>query len=222
MNSVSTNKKLTRFLNAALAGICLLAFGDAAARALVGLDYSVMTGNTVQIVFTFDEAAVEPRTFTIDEPARIALDFGDTENKLQQRNMQVGIGSMQSIISAASKNRTRVVLNLSQKTDYTTVISGNQMTLTLAGGGQTLQASATTQSADTEAGQTQTVAPVVGVAKGVTNIDFKRGPNGEGRVIIETTQGAAASYGRQRLRHPDNPYRLDSGWRQYSHDDCLE
>jgi type IV pilus assembly protein PilQ len=187
MNSVSTNKKLTRFLNAALAGICLLAFGDAAARALVGLDYSVMTGNTVQIVFTFDEAAVEPRTFTIDEPARIALDFGDTENKLQQRNMQVGIGSMQSIISAASKNRTRVVLNLSQKTDYTTVISGNQMTLTLAGGGQTLQASATTQSADTEAGQTQTVAPVVGVAKGVTNIDFKRGPNGEGRVIIDLT-----------------------------------
>jgi type IV pilus assembly protein PilQ len=146
-----------------------------------------MTGNTVQIVFTFDEAAVEPRTFTIDEPARIALDFGDTENKLQQRNMQVGIGSMQSIISAASKNRTRVVLNLSQKTDYTTVISGNQMTLTLAGGGQTLQASATTQSADTEAGQTQTVAPVVGVAKGVTNIDFKRGPNGEGRVIIDLT-----------------------------------
>ncbi len=95
-----------------------------------------MTGNTVQVVFTFDEAAVEPRTFTIDEPARIALDFGETENKLQQRNMQVGIGAMQSIISAASQNRTRVVLNLSQKTDYTTSVSGNQVTLTLAGGDQ--------------------------------------------------------------------------------------
>ena len=97
----STTMKLSRLLRASLASLCLLAFGDASARALVGLDYSVMTGNTVQVVFTFDEAAVEPRTFTIDEPARIALDFGDTENKLQQRNMQVGIGNMQSIISKA-------------------------------------------------------------------------------------------------------------------------
>ena len=187
MNSVSTRKKMTGFLNAALAGICLLAFGEAGARALVGLDYSVMIGNTIQIVFTFDEAAVEPRTFTIDEPARIALDFGETENKLQQRNMQVGIGSMQSIISAASKNRTRVVLNLSQKTDYTTSISGNQLTLTLAGEGQVIQPAAATEVAGSEASQTQTVAPIVGIAKGVTNIDFKRGPNGEGRVIIDLT-----------------------------------
>ena len=195
MNSVSTTKKLTGFCSTALAGICLLAFGEAGARALVGLDYSVMTGNTVQIVFTFDEPAVEPRTFTIDEPARIALDFADTENKLQQRNMQVGIGPMQSIISAASQNRTRVVLNLAQKTDYTTSISGNQMTVILAGGGQDLEPVAlpVAASSNSAAGQTQTAsqtqaaAPVVGVAKGITNIDFKRGPNGEGRVIIDMT-----------------------------------
>jgi type IV pilus assembly protein PilQ len=130
--------KITRTLKASLAAMCLFAFGDASARALVGLDYSVMTGNTVQVVFTFDEPAVAPRTFTIDEPARIALDFGDTENKLEQRNMQVGIGAMQSIISAASQNRTRVVLNLSQKANYTTNVSGNQVILTLAGSDQTL------------------------------------------------------------------------------------
>ena len=125
MNSVSNKMKLTRLLKASLAGICLLAFGDVSARALIGLDYSVMTGNTVQVVFTFDDTAVAPRTFTIDEPARIALDFSDTDNKLEQRSMQVGIGAMQSIVSAASKNRTRVVLNLSQKANYTTNVSGN-------------------------------------------------------------------------------------------------
>ena len=186
MNSVRNNMKLTGILRASMAGICLLAFGDASARALVGLDYSVMTGNTVQVVFTFDETAVEPRTFTIDEPARIALDFGETENKLEQRSMQVGIGSMQSIISAASKGRTRVVLNLSQKANYTTSVSGNQVTLTLAGGSETvLPAAATTQA---ESGTTSsTAAQVSAVAKGVTNVDFKRGPNGEGRVIIDLT-----------------------------------
>ena len=183
MNSVTTRKKMSGIVSASLAAICLLAFADASARALVGLDYSVMTGNTVQVVFTFDEAAVEPRTFTIDEPARIALDFGETENRLQQRNMQVGIGAMQSIISAASQNRTRVVLNLSQKTDYTTSVSGNQVTVTLAGGEQNL---AMTKTESTATGTTA-AAPISGVSKGVTNIDFKRGPNGEGRVIIDLT-----------------------------------
>ncbi|MBT8436294.1 MAG: AMIN domain-containing protein, partial [Gammaproteobacteria bacterium] len=189
MNCVSNKMKLTKLFKASLAGVFLLAFGDASARALIGLDYSVMTGNTVQIVFTFDGTAVAPRTFTIDEPARIALDFGETENKLEQRSMQVGIGSMQSIVSAASKNRTRVVLNLSQKADYVTNVSGNQVTLTLAGGDQSLLPASTTQTGDSgsSASITESTPIVSTVAKGVTNVDFKRGPNGEGRVIIDLT-----------------------------------
>ena len=151
-----------------------------------------MTGNTVQVVFTFDEAAVEPRTFTIDEPARIALDFGDTENRLEQRNVQVGIGAMQSIISAASQNRTRVVLNLSQKTDYSTLIEGNQVIVTLSEGEPLTPVALTEEGAAdgaTADGTTTapTPAPVSRIAKGVTNIDFKRGPNGEGRVVIDLT-----------------------------------
>lgn len=189
MKSVSNKMNVTKLFKASLAGIFLLAFGDASARALIGLDYSVMTGNTVQIVFTFDDTAVAPRTFTIDEPARIALDFGETENKLEQRNMQVGIGSMQSIVSAASKNRTRVVINLSQKADYVTDVSGNQVTLTLAGGDQTLlpASSAQTEGSATTTSITESTPTVSAVAKGVTNVDFKRGPNGEGRVIIDLT-----------------------------------
>jgi type IV pilus assembly protein PilQ len=187
MNSVSNKMKLSRLLKASLAGICLLAFGDVSARALIGLDYSVMTGNTVQVVFTFDEAAVAPRTFTIDEPARIALDFGATDNKLEQRSMQVGIGAMQSIVSAASKNRTRVVLNLSQKVNYTTNVSGNQVTITLAGSGQSVLAAAETTASATTESLTESSPAVSAVSKGITNIDFKRGPNGEGRVIIDLT-----------------------------------
>ena len=188
MNSVSKTTKITRLLRATMAAACLLALGDASARALVGLDYSVMTGNTVQVVFTFDGPAVAPRTFTIDDPARIALDFGETENQLEQRNMQVGIGAMQSIISAASKNRTRVVLNLSQKANYTTNISGNQVLLTLAGANQALVESGIEQlPAAGTASITDSTPERTTVARGVTNIDFKRGPNGEGRVIIDLT-----------------------------------
>ena len=179
--------KLTQLLRTSLAGICLLALGDVSARALIGLDYSVMTGNTVQVVFTFDEAAVPPRTFTIDEPARIALDFPDTENKLQQRSVQVGIGAMQSIVTAAAKSRTRVVMNLSNKADYTTNVSGNQVTITLAGSDQVILPETTAAASTTSANVTESSKPISGVSKGVTNIDFKRGVNGEGRIIIDLT-----------------------------------
>ncbi len=176
-----------------LVGICLLVLGfnNAIARELIGLDYSVMTGNTVQLVFTFDQAAIEPRTFTIDQPARIALDFADTDNKLEQRNMRVGIGNVQSIISASAKGRTRVVLNLSQKTDFVTQVSGNQVTLTLAGSTQeVVSATNATEATISSASLTDSTSTI---AKGVTNIDFKRGPNGEGRVTINLTNASISS-----------------------------
>jgi len=186
MNTRNTRPKITRIFNSFLTGLCLLGLGlnNAVARELIGLDYSVMTGNAVQLVFTFDEDAIEPRTFTIDEPARIALDFADTTNSLRQRNLQVGIGNLQNIISAAAQGRTRVVLNLTQNSDYVISLDGNQMTLTLGEPGQPLPVSSQSDASIT-GGSLTTRLP--GIAKGITNIDFKRGPNGEGRIILSLT-----------------------------------
>lgn len=174
--------------------IVLVSAFQAQARELIGLDYSVMTGNAVQLVFTFDEGAPEPRSFTIDQPARIAMDFADTANKLKQRAMRVGIGSLQSIVTASSQGRTRVVLNLVQSTDYNTQINGNQVLVTLAGQDNEApiaQAEAeTTGSADTIS---EAPSSTPSVAKGITNIDFKRGPNGEGRVLVDLTSTAIST-----------------------------
>ena len=186
MNTRNTRPKITRIFNSFLTGLCLLGLGlnNAVARELIGLDYSVMTGNAVQLVFTFDEDAIEPRTFTIDQPARIALDFADTTNSLRQRNLQVGIGNLQNIISAAAQGRTRVVLNLTRNSEYVISLDGNQMTLTLGEPGQPLPVSSQSDAPIT-GGSLTTRLP--GIAKGITNIDFKRGPNGEGRIILSLT-----------------------------------
>jgi len=184
MNKLKAKHLVTRLFNTSLAGICLLGLGlnNAIARELIGLDYSVLTGNTVQIVFTFDQPPVEPRTFTIDEPARIALDFADTINGLKQRNFQVGIGNMQSIISAAASGRTRVVLNLSRSTEYSTSITGHQLTLTLGEPEKPVAVVAKTDSTISPSSQT---GQNFGITKAITNIDFKRGINGEGRILID-------------------------------------
>ena len=183
---------ITKIFKNSLAGLCLLGLGlnPVIARELIGLDFSVMTGNAVQLVFTFDEDAVEPRAFTIDEPARIALDFADTTNSLRQRNMQVGIGNLQNIISAAAQGRTRVVLNLTQKSDYSTSVDGNQMTLTLGELAQPTLASSQTSASITNVSLTRAQS---GITKGITNIDFKRGPNGEGRIILNLTSSSIST-----------------------------
>jgi len=187
-NLETKSMKASRITKILFSLTLLLQLGQAQARELIGLDYSVMTGNAVQLVFTFDEDAVEPRSFTIDKPARISLDFKDTENKLKQRAMRVGIGAIQSIISASSKNRTRVVLNLSRSTEYTTAVNGNQVVVTLAGSEaiETLSSETASASVDTIATSPSGTSDS-SVVKGITNVDFKRGPNGEGRVIIDLT-----------------------------------
>jgi type IV pilus assembly protein PilQ len=193
MTSITYKTIMNRALKTSILGIILLTFGikSVIATSLIGLDYSVLTGNAVQLVFTFDEDAIEPRTFTIDQPARIALDFAGTSNKLKQRNFRVGIGSIQSIISAATNDRTRVVLNLTQTTAFSTEVSVNQVTLTLAGSNQLDVIKDNAQlSPITSASRTD---PTVGIAKGITNIDFRRGKNGEGRIIINMTNSSIST-----------------------------
>ena len=175
----------------------LFQLGLAQARDLIGLDYSVMSGNAVQLVFTFNEDAVEPRSFTINQPARISLDFADTTNKLKQRAIRVGIGAIQSIISASSKSRTRVVLNLSRSTEYTTTVNGNQVIVVLAGS-EAIESMATNTTTEMAASNAVAMSsPVTSIptssVKGITNIDFKRGKNGEGRVIIDLSSSKIAT-----------------------------
>ncbi len=184
---------INRVLKVSIVGIILLSLGtnSVIAKSLIGLDYSVLTGNVVQLVFTFDEDAIEPRTFTTDQPARIALDFAGTSNKLKQRNFQVGIGNIQSIISAATNDRTRVVLNLTQTTEYSTEVSGNQITLTLVGSNQLDNVENNAQLSPTN--NASLTDSTIGIAKGITNIDFRRGKNGEGRIIVNMTNSSIST-----------------------------
>ena len=142
-------------------------------NALKAVDFSSLPGNKAQIVLTLEHPASTPLSFTIDNPARIALDFPGTKNRLGQRNQEIGIGMAQSMTSVEAQGRTRVVVNLTEMVPYEAHAEGNKVILTLQGGGK-LQS---------------TASAAIAAAKGgpmpeVTNVDFRRGENGEGRVIV--------------------------------------
>ena len=157
-----------------LGGLSAVHAADAATNnALKAVDFSSLPGNKAQIILTLEHPASTPLSFTIDNPARIALDFPGTKNRLGQRNQEIGIGMAQSLTSVEAQGRTRVVINLTEMVPYEAHAEGNQVILTLQGGGAVQS----------------TASAAVTAAKGgpmpeITNVDFRRGENGEGRVIV--------------------------------------
>ncbi|HHO67592.1 MAG TPA: type IV pilus secretin PilQ [Gammaproteobacteria bacterium] len=147
-------------------------------NALKELSYSSLPGDRVQIVMTLAKPAKTPPSFTIDNPARIAFDLPATKSELKKRSQVIGIGPAESVTAVEVKGRTRVVLKLATMVPYETRTDGNKIVVTL---GNLSTASAAPAAA---APATGTAKATASAGSSITNIDFRRGEQGEGRVIV--------------------------------------
>ena len=166
----------------ALAVLLLMTSTTFAQNALQDIKIASLPNDEIQLSLQFSGAPSEPLAFTIDNPARIALDFPGTNNALARRFQEIGIGVAQSVNAAEAKGRTRVVVNLSSMQDYSTNISGNNYILTIGSG-----ADNSTQNvvASSTAAPTQTYTSKAATAgNSINNVDFRRGEGGSGRVVI--------------------------------------
>ncbi len=89
-----------------------------AAAILNEISHSVLPGNRIAISLDFDQNAPMPASFTTDNPARIVLDFPNIELDVAERSQTIGIGAVQSVRSVEANQRTRVVINLVNKTKF--------------------------------------------------------------------------------------------------------
>ncbi len=139
-------------------------------------------GGKVIIRATFKEPlTASPNTFAVSNPARIALDLPNTENGLGRGTIDIGEGDVRSLSIVEAANRTRVVVNLARTMNYTTKIEGNTLVLTVDAGAQGVTKEASQVAKFAEA------VPTIGqpVKQSVRDVDFRRGNNGEGRVVVE-------------------------------------
>lgn len=145
---------------------------------LDAVSFASLPGERAQIRLKLSEAlSVEPLDFTIDNPARIALDFPGTALNLADKSQTIGIGMANSMNAVEAGGRTRVVINLTSAVSYTMDVDGDTVILTLDNGvGGTV-----TDAVGEAAGERY----VAGGVSGLENIDFRRGENGEGRIIID-------------------------------------
>ncbi len=146
------------------------------AASLDDVSFASLPGDRAQIKLLLSEPLdTEPLNFTIDNPARIALDFPGVSLNLSKKSHTIGIGIANSLNAVEAAGRTRVVINLTKSVSYTLDVSGNEVVLNLDGG------VVATESETPSRGTTSYVSS----DSGIKNIDFRRGVDGEGRVIVE-------------------------------------
>jgi type IV pilus assembly protein PilQ len=160
-------------LGLVLTAVTSLAFGQNAMQNVTG---SLQGGSEIVRIDLTEPVAAPPSGFAIQSPARIALDFPGVVNSTGKSMIEVNQGNLRSISLVQAGERSRVVLNLKAPASYRTEISGTSVFLTL----NPSDSSGSLASAESSA-------PVVDVAAAVRplkDIDFRRGVDGSGRVII--------------------------------------
>lgn len=152
---------------------------------LKALDVAALPGGKVELKLGFDGPVVQPRGYTIEQPARIALDLPGVANKLGSKNRELGVGNARSVTLVEAKDRTRIIINLSTLVPYSTRVEGNNLYVLVGDAAGAAQQAARTSAP--VAAPSQPVAPVKAFAtagKAISNIDFQRGEQGEGNVVI--------------------------------------
>lgn len=144
------------------------------------------SGNKVELTLRLSESAPTPLTFTVDNPARIALDLPDTSVAMTSRRVDVKQGVLDTVNVAEANGRTRVVLNVDTLVPYETRVQGNTIVVSLAASGVgRLQSSA--QPGGLAAATQRPATGAVSGVRSVNNIDFRRGGDGSARIIVELT-----------------------------------
>lgn len=169
----STLSRLGLALMAALASPALLAAN------LNALDVASLPGDRVELKLAFDEPVAAPRGYTLDQPARIALDLPGVSSKLDSKNRELGVGNARSVTVVEAQGRTRLIVNLTTLVPYSTRVDGNNLFVVLGESGAAAPAAVAPVAAPVAQ-----PAPAAVQSKSISNIDFRRGDDGAGNVVI--------------------------------------
>lgn len=165
----------------------LLLPGAAMAAELQDIKFSELPGERVELRLEFDETPTEPSGYTIEQPARIVLDFADVENSLAQKKFPMNIGDVSGAVVVSGGGRTRLIVNLDNASPYTTRQEGSTFVVEVGSdaGSDELDSSAPSIAVITPAKSTSSTQSFGKAKSSISGIDFKRGEDGEGKVIIE-------------------------------------
>lgn len=151
---------------------------------LQSVDVAALPGDRVELKLGFDEPVAAPRGYTIEQPARIALDLPGVQNKLGSKNRELGVGNARSLTVVEAKDRTRLIVNLATLVPYSTRAEGSNLYV-VVGAGAAPSSSYASAAPTAAAAKPAQAKPYIPAGKAIRNIDFQRGEQGEGNVVID-------------------------------------
>ncbi|MEK1840063.1 MAG: type IV pilus secretin PilQ [Pseudomonas sp.] len=159
---------------------------------LKALDVAALPGDRVELKLSFDGPPPQPHGYTTEQPARIALDLPGVTSQLANKNRDLGGGNARSATVVEAKDRTRLIISLTQLTPYNARVEGNNL-FVVVGQGAGSKAPKPAASAPRAAIATPAPARVnAPVGKAIRGVDFQRGTQGEGNVVIDLSDPSIA------------------------------
>lgn len=152
----------------------------AGAAVIEGVSYQALPGDRLQIKIVSDVPLDDPLSFTINNPARIALDFQNATAEIKNRHIAIGVGATNSLDVVSHGGRTRLVLNLNEMLPFSVQNNGDSFYITIE---NTPGARAVSASSASSVGGGDALGGSIQDSS-VAKLDFRRGDGGEGRVII--------------------------------------
>lgn len=155
-----------------------------AAVQMQDIEFSTLPGDKIEIRMIFDGAPPVPTGYTIEQPARLALDLSAVTSGLESKYHTLGSGNARSVTVVEAGDRTRVIVSMTELVAYSTRVEGNELFVLV--GAQDGATMATTESEGLSESLNSSSTNYVSREQAlIEDIDFRRGENGEGRVIVK-------------------------------------
>ena len=146
---------------------------------LVAVEYTVLSGGQLQVNVDTQGDIPAPKIFRTSQPDRIILDYFGVKSSVAPRIMEVKRGAVDSVVVIGTEERARIIVNLVSSVPFESQQSDSEIILLI---GQVVSGQRT-ESGRSGLGLQDGVA-TVSDPHHVTTVDFRRGTNGSGRVII--------------------------------------
>ena len=188
LGTKAVGKRINRWergLRSAIAALVLSIFSGLAQAAptVTDIEFSARPGSKFEVRVDFDQAPPDMKAYTIEKPARIAIDFPDTTSGLDRKRFSLPYGNATGVMVLESGDRTRMVINLVTLVPYSTRIAGNSLYVIVGQEGAEEYAKQTTDP-HTLPSKVDKVAEIVSE---ITDLQFQRTPDGEGRLTLDLT-----------------------------------
>ena len=159
-----------------------------AQNAIQSITSSQQSGTEVVRVELAEALTALPNGFAVQAPPRIAIDLPGVTNALGRSNVEINQGNLRSVSVAQAGDRSRLVLNLKAASGYRALLQGNALLLILENPGAPMASAPAAGTGAAPATPTtqavQFAAPQNTTSQTLRDIDFRRGADGAGRVIV--------------------------------------